>query len=86
MFVARIQPSLFPASKILSSMERENNVTWGVEMVVCIRVRATEEGLGIVSVHCFPNKRRPRCFVRRYYVQPDRQDEQEMDCCQFYSS
>jgi len=50
------------------------------------RERSARVESGIVSVHCFLNKRRPRCFVRRYYVQPDRQDEREMDCCQFYSS
>lgn len=72
--------------EILSSIEREKSVTGrGKQNGGLYPCPRTEEGLGIVSVHCFPNKRRPRCFVRRY-VQPDRQDEQEMDCCQFYSS
>lgn len=83
---ARIREVFQVSGEILSSIEREKSVTGrGKQNGGLYPCPRTEEGLGIVSVHCFPNKRRPRCFVRRY-VQPDRQDEQEMDCCQFYSS
>lgn len=83
---ARIREVFQVPGEILSSIEREKSVTGrGKQNGGLYPCPRTEEGLGIVSVHCFPNKRRPRCFVRRY-VQPDRQDEQEMDCCQFYSS